>query len=301
MASNGSTRDIIPVRQADVTFYGETLIAVLASDDELYMSVAQMCKSLHLDVQAQTRRIRRTEALADGLRELSVTSSDGKRYLTICLRVELVPGWLAGVSTSKIEDETLRKKIVAYQRELYAVAWAVFGPEKAAVMPAARVASLTQEMGAIMRRMESIDHALSALYEMLDDQKNMNRGLAVLVDGLKAELEALRNDVGQLETRTAGAFKVTGEKLKRLELKLNPGNPITDEQAARLKAGVNHIASEMRKRGTANPYAQIWGAFNHYFNVPEYRSLPQGKFAEALDWLTRWETDLLEGKAPPTE
>ncbi len=213
--------------------------------------------------------------------------------------MDLVPGWLGGVATARIENQTLRDKLVLFQKELYRVAWRVFGPERAAVVPADRVESMAPDLAAIIDRMEAIDQAVSALYDMLGEQSNATKAINVLVEGLKGELTALRSDVGRLEERTAGAFKIASDKLRRLELKLNPGERITDEQAARLKEGVNHIASEMRKRGTTIPYGQIWGAFNHYFNVPEYRSLPQGKFSEALDWLTRWETDLLEGKTPP--
>ncbi len=293
-----TTQEIAPVRQADIEFYGDTFIGVMALDNELYISLRQLCESLSLDLKGQTQRIRRTEALKDGLALIPVVASDGKRYPAVCLRVDLVPGWLGGVTTSKIEDETLRKKLVAFQRDLYKVAWAVFGPEKAAVMPAAQVETLAHEMAGIINRMEAIDEAVSALYDMLGEQSSATKAISVLVEGLQSEINGFRTEVGSLETRTKEAFNVASQKLKRLELKLNIGEKITDEQSARIKEGVNHIASEMRKRGTKNPYPEIWGAFDHYFNVPEYRSLPQGKFSEALDWLTRWETDLLEGQPP---
>ena len=290
-----------PVSQADIHFYGDSLTGVMANDNQLYIPLNQMCDSLGLNLDGQSQRIRRSGALKDGLTPLRVTAADGKKYKTICLRVELVPGWLAGISISRMKEASLREKLLAYQSDLFRVAWAVFGPEKAAVMPAARVEALAREMAVILDRMESIDDAVTALYDMLGEQSSVTKAISVLVEGLKAELSALRSDVGNLETRTAGAFKIASDKLRRIEVKLNPGERITDEQATRLKEGVNHIASEMRKRGKDRPYAEIWGAFDHYFNVPEYRQLPQGKFTEALDWLTRWETDMLEGKAPETK
>ena len=296
-----TTSSVALVRQDNIHFYGDEFTGALADDNQLYIPLSQLCDALNLDIASQTKRVKRTEALRDGLRIVRLADTSGRQREMLCLRVDLVPGWLSGVTTSKIEDKTLREKMVAYQRDLYRVAWSVFGPEKAAVMPAARVEALAREMAAIMDRMESIDEAVSALYDMLDQTSSATKAISVLVEGLKAELGALRSDIGNLETRTAGAFKMASDRLKRLELKLNPGQPITDEQAARIKEGVNHIASEMRKRGKERAYAEIWGAFDHYFNVPEYRQLPQGKFAEALDWLTRWETDLLEGKPPETK
>ncbi len=294
-------RALAVVRQDTIQFYADSLTGALADDNELYVPLNQLCDCLHLTYSAQVQRIKRTEALKDGLPLIRLTAQDGRQREVLCLRVDLVPGWLATISTRSIANQELRAKIVAFQRELYRVAWAVFGPERAAVMPAGRVESLAREMAVILDRMEAIDQAVSALYDMLGEQSNVTKAISVLVEGLQSELTALRADVGHLEERTAKSFKIASDKLRGIELKLNPGTRIIDEQAARLKEGVNHIATEMRKRGTANPYGQIWGAFNHYFNVPEYRSLPQGKFGEALDWLTRWETDLLEGKEHPTE
>jgi hypothetical protein len=273
------------------------LTGIMADDEQLYISLRQLCDSLSLDIDGQTQRIRRTEAMSEGLQRLPVLAPDGRRHPAVCLRVDLIPGWLSGLSLSRVKNETLRAKLVAYQRDLYRVAWQVFGESRASVMPAPQVNAMAQDMAGLIARMESIDEAISALYDLLGKQSQATKAISVLIEGVQSELTNLRAEVGSLETRTKDAFMVASQKLKNIDMKLNPGDKITDEQAARLKEGVNHIASEMRKRGTKNPYPEIWGAFDHYFNVPEYRSLPQGRFSEALDWLTRWETDLSGGSS----
>lgn len=104
------------VQQADVEFYGDALTSALAEDGDIYITLAQMCACLQLNLSGHWQRIRRTEALIDELRLITLLAQDGSRRPLVCLRVDLVPGWLAGVTTAKIEDEALRKKLIAYQR-----------------------------------------------------------------------------------------------------------------------------------------------------------------------------------------
>ncbi len=225
-----ATQAIALVQQADVEFYGDALTSALAEDGDIYIPLAQVCASLHLNLSGQLQRIRRTEALMDGLRLITLMSQDGSRRPLICLRVDLVPGWLAGVTTSKIEDEALRKKLIAYQRDLYKVAWAVFGPMRAEVVPASDVQAIAQRMAEISNRMEATDQAIASLNAMLRDVAaavGTMKGINVVVEGLKAELDALRTEMADLHTRSANAFKITGDRLKRLELRLNPGAPLS--------------------------------------------------------------------------
>ena len=38
-----------------------------------------------------------------------------------CLKMELVNGWLFGIDSSRIKDETVRERVMMYQRECYSV------------------------------------------------------------------------------------------------------------------------------------------------------------------------------------
>lgn len=291
-----ATQAITLVQQADVEFYGDALTSALAEDGNIYIPLAQMCASLQLNLSGQLQRIRRTEALMDGLRLITLVAQDGSRRPLVCLRVDLVPGWLAGVTTSKIEDDALRKKLVAYQRDLYKVAWAVFGPMRAEVVPASDVQAIAQRMAEISNRMEAIDQAIASLNAMLHDVAaavDTMKGVNVIVEGLKGELDALRTEMADLHTRSANAFKLTGERLKRLELRLNPGAPLSEEQAARVKEAVTYVANALQERGRPRAYAEVWAAFKQHFGLTEYRNLPQNRFAETLEWLNNWGVTVL--------
>ncbi len=178
------------VQQADVEFYGDALTSALAEDGDIYIPLAQMCTCLQLNLSGQLQRMRRTEALRDGLRLITLSAQDGSRRPLVCLRVDLVPGWLAGATTSKIEDEALRKKLIAYQRDLYKVAWAVFGPLRAEVVPASDVQAIARRMAEISNRMKAIDQAIASLNAMLRDVAaavDTMKGVNVVVEGLKSE------------------------------------------------------------------------------------------------------------------
>lgn len=295
--------DITPtvalVKQADVEFYGDSLIGALAEDGDIYMSLSQMCNSLNLQLAAQVNRIKRTEALADGLRLIRLTAADGKQRELTCLRVDLVPGWLAGITTTKVEDEALRKKLVTYQRDLYRVAWAVFGPLQAEVVPTSEFQAMAGRMNELTDRMETIDQVLVEIRRSLASaMADQERKLQVMHEGLRAEMDAFRATLADLETRSATAFKVVGERLKRLEVRLNPGAQITEEQAARIKEAVTYVANALQERGKQHAYAEVWAAFKQHFSLTEYRNLPQGRFAEALEWLSRWGAAVLASPKP---
>lgn len=63
------------IQQKEVRFYEDDLTAVRAADGHVYVALTQMCQALGLDTQGQTRRIRRQEVLADGLKGVANLST----------------------------------------------------------------------------------------------------------------------------------------------------------------------------------------------------------------------------------
>jgi len=55
----------------------------------------------------------------------SVDGRGGGLQEMSCLPLEFLPGWLFGVSASRVKDD-LREKIIRYQRESYDVLWKTF-------------------------------------------------------------------------------------------------------------------------------------------------------------------------------
>ena len=103
-------KTVQPIEQKQVDFYGDELTAVMANDDQIYISVGHMCEALGLTTAPQTRRNERSEILADGYVQLAIyptklTKTVSQRRRAGLLRVDLVPLWLSGVRTNAVNEE----------------------------------------------------------------------------------------------------------------------------------------------------------------------------------------------------
>jgi len=291
------------IQESEVEFQGARLRGALAEDHEIYMPVQQLCEALAIDQQAQTRRIRRTEALADGLQPVILEADDGSRRPFLCLRVDLVPGWLAGISTAHISDAALRAKVINYQRDLFKVAWAVFGPMRAQVVPAGDIQAMAVRILAITERMDLIDQSVAEVQERLRDVQAVVeplRGLGQTMALLQSELSTLHAELADLEARSRNAFDIAGKRIRGLELRLAPGAAISEEQAARIKEAVAYVANALQERGQPKAYQAVWAAFKTHFSLTEYKMLPQGHFHNALEWLNAWGQSVMASDRPVT-
>ena len=101
-------------------------------------------------------------------------------------------------------------------------------------------------------------------------------------------MSTLRTELADLHSRSVNAFKVTGDRLKKMELRFASGTPIGKEEAGRLSEAVNFIANELQERGKQKPYMEVWAALKIRYSIADYKSLPMNQFSDALDWLNRW-------------
>lgn len=99
---------VVPSQQKQVVFYESEITAVLIGND-VYASIRHMCQALALDSQGQTQRIERSEVLSDGLMVCIVHTIQGDRPTNV-LRADLVPMWLVGVDTRRMEDDKKQRR-----------------------------------------------------------------------------------------------------------------------------------------------------------------------------------------------
>lgn len=67
--------ELTVIDQREVELYGDMVTAIRADDGEIYVSLRQMCDVLGLSRQAQVRRIKRQEILAEGYKGGAVFST----------------------------------------------------------------------------------------------------------------------------------------------------------------------------------------------------------------------------------
>lgn len=101
---------IEPLPQRIVEFHGDELIAVQQPDGSIFVLLARVCENLGLARWPQTRRIQSHAVLNEGLANLTVETAGGPQTL-LCLRLDLLPLWLAGVQASRVKEE-LREKLI---------------------------------------------------------------------------------------------------------------------------------------------------------------------------------------------
>lgn len=197
----------------------------------------------------------------------------------VTLPLDLLPGWLFGISAARVKPE-LQEKILRYRRECFRVLWDAFkadilpqpppapppdisGAEQALILAEA-VASLAREHLALEQR-----------HQTLADQHT------VMADYLRGYL--------QQTTRTLVDH---GDRLTALELRLSSGATISEDQAAEIALAVKNVAKLLEKRGIANPFQQVWGDLYRRFRVAAYRHLPAARYEEVLAWLAAWYQEL---------
>lgn len=107
-----------------VDFQGDTIWAAKRAD-EVLIAVKPICVSLAIDWAGQLQRIKRDTILSEGMCMIHIPSPSGTQE-TMCLPLNLIPGFLFGIDDSRIKDETIRQRVLSYKRECYAVLYDYF-------------------------------------------------------------------------------------------------------------------------------------------------------------------------------
>lgn len=102
-----------------VNFRNDTLFAV-KQPDGVYVAIAPICQRLGLDTKGQRDRINRDTILREGRVMMPLPSISGMQE-TLCLRLDLLNGWLFGIDENRVKDEETRELVLTYKRECYSV------------------------------------------------------------------------------------------------------------------------------------------------------------------------------------
>ena len=291
--------DLEPIEEKTVLFYGDEIIAVKMRDGAIYVPVRRLCDNLGVDWSGQRQRINRDEVLSEAIRGVGITTTPqdaeqhGGRQEMACLPLDLIPGWLFGIQTSRVKKE-IRSKLERYRRECFRVLWDAFKPE---VMPAvdSSVGTPSMEMTPAERALATIE----ALHTLAKQQVELERWLEHHGSRLDLVEDATVAAHERLD-RAAVMVSDQGRRLRRIELTLAGGAVVTDAQAAAISEAVKAVAFELGKRegDKGNPYQRVYSELYRKFRVPSYKALPASAFPLVMQWLTEWWGELTDEKPP---
>lgn len=268
---------LAPIEQREIEFYNDRIVAVLVDvpgreQPDIFVPVRPLCEFLGVAWSPQLRRLRRDPVLTECVKGVTVTVTPGGAQEMACLPIDLVPGWLFGISAARVKPE-LREKIIRYQRECFRVLWRAFQAEPlAAASPSRSITSVTEvrEFGLAMARLAeehlALDSRLSATEDRLDHASHV-------VGGLLRDVSQTKKDVAEITRRVA------------------PGAPITEEQAGDLQQRVKALAMLLTEANPGkNHFQAIWGELNRRCGVSGYRNIPTSRYAEVVKLLEDWQT-----------
>lgn len=103
-----------------VNFRGDQLYG-FENDDGTFVALKPIVESMGLDWSSQLKRVKRDRILSEGMVGLTTPFGRGGDQECVCLKLELVNGWLFTIGTANITNDEVREKVIVYQRECYAV------------------------------------------------------------------------------------------------------------------------------------------------------------------------------------
>jgi outer membrane murein-binding lipoprotein Lpp len=208
-----------------------------------------------------------------------MAGADGRQRDLVCIPLDMLPGWLFGITTSRVRPE-LQPKLSRYRAECFRVLWNAF---KQDILPASQPASVTVPT----------DRSSAAIaYE-----------IATAVQHLARQQMELEQEQQQLAGRMQGMAqwgKQTDDRLASLELSLSEGNFIPAAKATELSERVKALATLMTERGTKdNHYQGVFAELYRRFGVSSYKTLTNEQYAAVMTFLEQWREAVLSGRSDP--
>jgi len=264
------------VEQKEVRFYEDDLTAVRAADGHVYVAVNQMCQALGLDAQGQTRRIRRQEVLADGLKGVDKLATPGGRQSGYVLRVDLVPLWLSGIRTAAVSEDA-RPKLERFQREAAKVLWEAFQEGRLTADP---------EFDALVEAAANPETVQA--YQIAQAVMKLARQQILIEAQLSGRLDVHENRLADHDNR-----------LEAIETSLtDSGRNVTPDQASQISQAVKAVALAYGRKSGRNEHGAVYGELYRKFGITGYKMLPARRFEEAMRFLTEWHESITGAGGP---
>ena len=218
------------IEQRVVLFYDDELIAIRGNDSNVYVSIRHLCNALDLNRRGQVQRIQRNRVLERGYR-LGHVETDGGRQLAGLLRVDLLPLWLAGLSTKSVRSE-MQSQLERYQDEAAKVLWEAFQEGRLTAEP-----TFTDLLKS--------DSPAAQAYRVAEAMMKLARNQLMLESRLDDHDARFGKHEQRIETIESTLF--------------DTNRHITEMQASQISQSVKAVAMALSKKSGRNEYGGVYG------------------------------------------
>ena len=264
-----------PLPQRIVPFYSDEIVAIQLPDGTIFVLFSRLCENLGLSRWTQSRRVQNHAVLSTGLMMLLVETPGGPQEVQ-CLRLDLLPLWLAGVPARKANEE-IREKLILYQTKAAQVLWREFKPQILDEAPPA-----DRESALAINQLEQIIEQSKAMQRMAEEQITLIRRM----DAAARIVKTIQTDVADVQVR-----------LGVLEELLHPSAYITDEQAAEVQSAVAAVAMALTKRDPSkNHFQSIHAELHRRFKTKSYSLIRIEQYSAVLAFLEKWDEAMQEDR-----
>jgi hypothetical protein len=306
-----SERALVPVQVSQIDFYGDGLTVVLveiAGERQVLVPLRQFCQYLGVDWASQYQRTKRDEILAREMVSVVITTTlmpvRGQRqsYAALCLPLDLLPGWLFNISSSRVKPE-YRERVQRYRGLCYRALWRAFqrGELFPVEEPSSVEASASSITGSQDLRVVALSEqieTLSAIVELMQEHKAalLAEGSAMVV--VAANQQELMTQTLMISSQLdyvltlleglGGRQETTETKVAKLDERTAH---LTPQHAQYVREMVDRIVQEMDRRSPgraltyAQVYAQVYGRLRRHFRVAKYDQVSDERFEEVKTWL----------------
>ena len=265
---------LIPQEVREVNFYGDTLLIALINGVP-YIALRPITDFLGIDWTAQYRRLQRDDILNEEKRMVIMTSADGKQREMMSLPLELLPGWLFGITGSRLKHAEMAVKLKRYRQECFRTLWREFG--QPIMYPNSATSTLMQ-----------VRNLGLAVAQLAEEQMQ-----------LQGQVETINLEVDRAHSRLDCAAEVVSSFQQRLtvvERRVLPVECISDEQAAEISLLVKGLAELLTSQGAQkgsgkkipNYYQGVFTELYRRFGVTKYTLIHRVDYQNVLMFLNDW-------------
>lgn len=103
-----------------IDFRGDTLFG-FQKGENTFVALRPIVEAMGMDWSGQLQRVKRDPILSEGVGMIPTPFGRGGDQEAVCIKLDLLNGWLFTIDTNRIKDESVRQKVLTYQRECYRV------------------------------------------------------------------------------------------------------------------------------------------------------------------------------------